>query len=101
MTTDHLDDDALSALLDGEATPEEAAHAGECEACTVRAAELRAAARAIAHAVAPVDPARRDAAIAAALGARVVSLDARRRRPPAWALARSPPPSSPPCSSRP
>ena len=88
MSSEHPGDDALSALLDGEATLEEAAHVEACAACAARADELRRAANLIGSPVAPVDDERREAAIAAALGARVVSLDQRRRhlQPPAWLL---------------
>lgn len=88
MTNDHLDDEAISAHLDGEATPEEAAHVDGCETCTARLAELRAASEAIGS---PVDLvfADRDAAVAAALSAapasNVVPLAGRRRQaPPQW-----------------
>jgi len=76
--TEHLDDDALSASLDDEATPEERAHLELCPACRARAAQLRAAAMALAVPPA-IDPARREAAIAAAL-------PATRRRLPSWVL---------------
>jgi hypothetical protein len=53
---DHLDDEILSALLDGDAAdgPEAAAHLAACERCAGRRAEL-AAAR-VALAAAPVEP---------------------------------------------
>jgi hypothetical protein len=81
---DHLDDVALSASLDDEATVEERAHLEGCPACGVRRDELAGAAAAVAAPVPAIDGARREAAIAAAVAARVVPL--RRRRPPAWAL---------------
>ena len=88
MTTDHLDDEAISAHLDGEATPAEAAHVDGCETCTARLAELRAASEAIGS---PVDLgfADRDATVAAAMAAaatsNVVPLASRRRTgPPQW-----------------
>lgn len=83
---DHPGDDALSALLDGEATLEEALHVEGCAACSARIDELRRAANLIGGPVAPVDDEPREAAIAAALAARVVSLEHRRRRPPGWLL---------------
>lgn len=85
MTGDHPHDDALSALLDGEATLDEAAHVEACTACSARIDEFRRAANVIGGPVAPVADEQRAAAIAAALGAQVVPLAARRRRPPpAW-----------------
>jgi len=58
-TPDHLDDEVLSALLDGPAgpdaaDPEAAAHLRACDRCTGRRAELAAARAALA--AAPVDP---------------------------------------------
>lgn len=83
----HHPDDALSALLDGEATSEEAAHVEACGRCAARTDELRRAANLIGSPVPPVADDRREAAIAAALDARVLSLEHRRRRmPPAWLL---------------
>lgn len=87
MTGDHLDDDALSATLDGEATPAEAAHAGECPTCRARLDVFRAAANAVGSAVGPVDAARREDAIAAALAAVPASTESRRGRPPTWLYA--------------
>ena len=87
MTPEHLDDDALSATLDGEATPDEHAHVEACAACRARVDELRAAANAIGTPLAAVEVARRDEAIAAALLALPTPLAARRRRqPPGWVL---------------
>jgi hypothetical protein len=81
MTNEHLDDGAISAHLDGEAGPDEAAHVASCDACAGRLAELRAAAAAIGAPV-TLEPADREGAIAAALAAaapsRVVPM---RRRP--------------------
>lgn len=92
MTDDHhLDDEALSAVLDGEAAPEEAAHAEVCATCGVRLSDLRDASLLVGAPVPPPDPARREATIAAALDAEpaatstVTSL--RRRLPPAWLAA--------------
>lgn len=86
MSDEHLTDEVLSAVLDGEATPGEGRHASTCPACGQRLAELQEAASVIGSPVGPVDPARRDAAIAAALAARAVPLESRRRRAPTWAL---------------
>jgi hypothetical protein len=84
-TDDHLGDEALSAFLDGEATPSEAAHVASCAPCQARTEELAAAARAI-GAPPSIAADRRDAAIAAAMATRVVPLASRRFRPPVWAL---------------
>ena len=67
--TPHPDDEALSALLDGEATAAEEAHAGACPECSGRLAQLRAVALAVGAAPEPVTAARRNAAIAEALAA--------------------------------
>jgi hypothetical protein len=75
---DHLDDEALSAVLDGEGTEDEAAHAAICPTCADRLSAFRTAAAALGQPVA-VDPDRRDAAVRAALEAPMaISLDARR-----------------------
>lgn len=85
MTDAHLDDEAISAVLDGEATPEEAAHADACASCSVRLTELRDASLLVGAPVPPPDPGRRDAAVAAALGALPATVTPIRRRvPPAW-----------------
>jgi len=89
MTSDpaaHLDDEAVSAVLDGEGTEEEARHVASCDRCADRLAVLRGAAEAVAAPVAPIDPGRLDAAVAAALSAQnVVPISVARRRPvPAW-----------------
>lgn len=64
---DHLDELA-SAHLDGTASPEEAAQVAADPALQARVEDLRAV-RAAVGALPPVDPARRDTAIAAALAA--------------------------------
>jgi len=87
MTGEHLDDDILSAALDSEASPGDRAHLEGCATCRVRLAELQRAATAIATPVAPVDPARRDAVIAAALGVAPLASRRRRREIPSWAWA--------------
>jgi hypothetical protein len=81
---DHLDDVALSASLDGEATEEERAHLGGCPPCASRRDALARAAAAIGTPVPVIDGARRETTIATVLAARVVPLH--RRRPPRWAL---------------
>jgi len=42
----HLDDDTLSGVLDGEASPEEGAAAAGCDKCSARLARLRQVAQA-------------------------------------------------------
>jgi len=65
----HLDDEQLSALLDGLAQPDDVAHAGSCTECSARVAAWRDAVRLVA--VPPADPplVTREAAIRAALSA--------------------------------
>lgn len=65
----HLDDEALSAAIDGELAPVATAHLAGCDACASRLDALRAAAAAVASPVTPPSGARRDAALAAALQA--------------------------------
>lgn len=91
MSTDHLDDDALSATLDDQATPDEAAHVETCANCRARVEVLREAAQRIGSPLpdSAIDPVRREALIAAALAAAddaPVSLAAHRQRRniPAW-----------------
>jgi anti-sigma factor RsiW len=79
MTEQHLDDEALSAAVDGEAQP----HLDGCSACRARLDRLRVAATAIGSALPPIDAAERDLAIGRALAARAVPL---RRRPGTWVL---------------
>ena len=85
----HLDDELLSAVLDGEADVEQSAHADSCDACRARLSALRDASVLVATPVPAADPARRDAAIAAAVaaadehGGSVVPLR-RRRSIPTW-----------------
>lgn len=82
---DHLDDEALSALIDGQLSTG-AGHASTCVTCGERLVALRSAAIAVRQPVA-VDPERREATILAALAAadehrrpdRVPSLAARAR----------------------
>jgi len=83
MSDDHLDEQALSAILDGEEPP--SPHLDGCDECRARSEVLLGAARLVAMAVPPPDPHHREAAIAAALVAhRPVRV---RWRPPPAALA--------------
>lgn len=85
---DHLDDEGLSAVLDGEAAPNEDAHAQACAECSARLAALREVATFVGAPVAPATDAQREAAIAAALAAaapsNVVPMRSRRRGVPVW-----------------
>ncbi|HUF33652.1 MAG TPA: hypothetical protein VMN58_10655 [Acidimicrobiales bacterium] len=93
----HLDDEALSALIDGEAMPQTGDHAGACDACEGRLEALRHAARAVADPPPAPDDETRERAIAAAIAAApaeparrtgVVTLAPRRRRPaPVWLVS--------------
>lgn len=87
MTSDHLDDETLSASLDGEATAAELTHLGGCDLCEGRVGELRRAAALIGGPVAAPDHERRDAAIRTAVSAAPTVLATRRRMPPAWLAA--------------
>lgn len=99
MTVPHLDDDQLSAHLDGEAGPEVATHVGSCPHCEARLGRLEAVSSQL-RAPVPLPPHHvREAAVAAAReawesraqapkkgrGAGVFSLE-QRRRVPRWAL---------------
>ena len=71
-TPDHLDDETLSALLDGHAAdrPDAAAHLGACDRCAGRQAELGAAGAALAAAtVEPLDELTRRRLVAGSLQA--------------------------------
>lgn len=92
----HLDDEALSAVLDGESTPEEAAHGRSCERCASRIDRFRVVAAAVAAAVPPMPTGLADRLIADALGAEepaapVVAIDRARTRSrrglPTWLAA--------------
>lgn len=63
----HADDELLSALLDTEADPGEAAHVDTCEQCQARLATLRGASEAVATPVAPVPGHIREAAVSIAV----------------------------------
>ena len=84
----HLDDEELSALLDGEADGRAQEHLGSCDGCAARLAQLQVAARAVAEPPSPLPPGRRAAIIAAALGA------------PSGSDVGSPPKAPPPAPSR-
>lgn len=79
MTSPHLDDELLSAHLDGDPV-EGAEHLDDCPGCRARLDALRGAAAAVGAALPPPSDERREQAVAAALAGRVSSLDARRRR---------------------
>lgn len=64
----HLDDEALSAALDGEASAAGAGHLDRCPDCRARVDHLRSVQALVATAP-PVDPARRERALAAAVAA--------------------------------
>lgn len=107
MTMDrHIDDEALSAVLDDEATVEESDHARRCRDCSSRLAELRAVALAVGDPPSPAAPGARRASVAAGMRAcpattadhdaaamgqprrpPVVALQRGRGRLPRWALA--------------
>lgn len=89
MTAPHLDDDALSALVDGEAPPGDREHLAGCLACQAELAALASVARAVATPVLPPAPSEVDAAIARALS----SLEAGPSQP---AIPRSAPGDQPP-----
>jgi hypothetical protein len=67
MTSSHLDDETLSAAIDGEATDAEQAHVTACPVCQQRAEAFRTVARAVGGPVPPRQAAEVDAAIQAAL----------------------------------
>lgn len=95
MTTEHLDDDALSAAVDGAATAAEMAHLSSCPACQARQASLAAVARAVGAPVPRRSRRQVDEAVALALAAwsageteevsspaRIVATPATASRPP-------------------
>ncbi|HEX3539252.1 MAG TPA: hypothetical protein VHT75_02305 [Acidimicrobiales bacterium] len=67
MTTPHLDDEALSAAFDGEATAAEQAHLRTCPACRARLQPLATVARAVGQPVVPPPLGDVDRAVALAL----------------------------------
>lgn len=86
MADDHLPDEAISAVLDGEATPAEVRHAADCAPCGARLEAFRRAASLVGSPVAPVPPLERDQAIARAVATRIVPI-ARRRPAMGWIAA--------------
>lgn len=81
--SEHLDDQALSAILDGETPP--SPHLDGCDECRARSEQLLGASHLVGIAVPPPDPQRREEAIALALASyRPVRA---RWRPPVGALA--------------
>jgi hypothetical protein len=91
MSDDHLDDDALSAALDGFATDEQQAHLRACAACGAAVARLEQVVALVgAPVTSPADAVRDEQihrAIRAPKRAAVPTLAERRRRPPPAALA--------------
>lgn len=83
----HLDEDALSAVIDGDGDGVGAAHLLECSACRERLEAMRAAAALVATPV-ELDPDQREATIAAVLdsapAAAVVTLPTRSSRSWSW-----------------
>jgi hypothetical protein len=84
----HLDDEAISAVLDGEGTTEEAAHVDACATCAARRDALRDASLLVRTPIAPVAPADRDEAVRRALQADAAPANVvpmrRGRHAPAW-----------------
>lgn len=85
----HLDDETLSALLDGAADDADRGHLRSCDRCATRLHQLQAVARAIAVAPPPPTPPRRDAMVHTALTAE--SPGAVDRRPSHRSVATAPP----------
>jgi hypothetical protein len=87
-TADHLDDEQLTALADGDGAPDEHAHLEGCERCRERADALASAAALVATPPPAPSDADRDVAVAAALRAAerpvVPMRRPARRRAPAW-----------------
>ena len=69
MTEPHLDDDQISALLDGEADSGAGAHLSVCPSCRSRSESFDAVRRALAVPPPPAPPAVADRAVSAAMGA--------------------------------
>lgn len=65
----HLDDEALSAVLDGDAPGDDVDHAGRCAPCTARLSALHTVVAAVAEPPAPPPADAREDAVAAALAA--------------------------------
>jgi hypothetical protein len=71
--TPHLDDEGLSAVIDGAASPEGEQHARSCADCAASLAAWRRTLEALSVPAPVVDAARRDAAVAAALAGAATS----------------------------
>ncbi|MDQ1395742.1 MAG: hypothetical protein QOG64_1001, partial [Acidimicrobiaceae bacterium] len=84
MNNAHLDDEALSAVLDGVADAGEAEHVASCLDCQGRLGSFRAVAAAVAEPVPQRAPRAREQAIAAALEAGGSLRASRRQRVPLW-----------------
>jgi hypothetical protein len=87
----HLDDEQLTALQDGDGSPEERAHLAGCDRCGHRTEALSAVAALVATPPPAPSEADRRAAVAAALAgadraAAPSRMPAARRRVPAWLL---------------
>ena len=80
MNDDHLDDEALSASLDGQLDDVGRAHLTGCNRCSARQADLRAVALALGEQPPAPSAVRRDAAVATAMRATRPSPSARRPR---------------------
>ena len=76
MSLPHLDDDALSATLDGMNTDDEGRHLAGCELCRHRLEDFRAVARAVGSPVVLPPPAAVEASIRTALDAAVAGAPA-------------------------
>lgn len=85
----HLGDEQLTALQDGDGTPEERAHLATCDRCGRRSEALAVVAALVGTPPAPSEADRR-AAVAVALAEAdrpaVITRRPARRRPPAWLL---------------
>jgi hypothetical protein len=88
--TSHLDDERLSAMVDGEATPGDEQHVRVCAECAASLVAWRQALEDLAAPVRLVDAARRDAAIDAALLAAAAADDATDTRSAAAGTAATP-----------
>jgi anti-sigma factor RsiW len=81
VTDIHLDDDRLSAVVDGLAEPEDAAHAASCPVCQARLQQWQRVLDQLASVPEPTpDANRRDAAVAAALAENAAGIEGARKR---------------------
>ncbi|MCI3948745.1 MAG: hypothetical protein K0R11_679 [Acidimicrobiales bacterium] len=88
-TANHLDDEQLTALQDGDGTVEERAHLGTCSRCADRSEALTAVAALVAAPPPPPADRARDEAVTAALAGAdrpVAPLRRPRRQVPSWLL---------------